>query len=1282
LPVFAQNDRGAGANANRTKSISEWSFSTVPSLPKVVIDPKKVPQPVVTGKFDFSLAYTPDYVGAGIERRFYIELQEDDESGESLPKLEVTTSDSIGYLDRNANIYLIDEYQPETKQPIIGEPVKITTDKGEEYTVVKVRTGTRRYYFGTRRRDHNAHVTFRNPATGGTLTVRLKIYDIYDMARPHVLLDQDTTLIGDGKGQRVVIPQIFPIGMGGDVLPYTKQKSRYAKPARSTDQGQTQLLKYSSEDIWRGMPDSSARLSTDVSFVKPNLEPLRYMGIIHGKASPHSTDPLHGYRYYADKNGTRIPSNDIENDDFSSGVFPDDGFVPARYNHVRMPLAQNRWAAFNPKNQIRPLGILTFERERQQSRLAERYADQYQRTGNPEYAYRGLLLLSRIGLEMNFRSFMQHYRTKGDQDEIRKRLSTNTVMRKLSLSVLFGVGLGESREMFRLIPTYEKLFPALDETSGDLVAFLRKKGLPIENTRDVKWLIERIYLSWVQANIHRQSYFNFPHSHVLVTQVIDLLGYPDDQLLDILYEGRPGTHYPISSARHMFDSEFTKDGIKSENIGGYNTGAVNGAGEVLLSMEDVADDSGRKPNYDRLHNALLSNVHLALVPSRRARAKWGMADNMFPYEGMLGSSYRIDGWEGRDPFPWYYGDVFGQNSDTMFLKAFSLKPDPRIAWAFLHSGPFDEIATKETSAGRVVWQDRTYEFTWDDLRTAAATLPDDWRTGVFPITSLNLSILRRGKGFYERACTIGTGATGRSLYDQMELKLFGFRNHLITRSDVESGLVENAGWQYVTDGSDLIGKGVLHTNGDYFALADHEVSRFQRNEITGDTFQETTASSYQVLPDDGWQSRINALVDIDEKHFYLIDLYRMREGEDHWRLLSLLPNAETTFVGLEFSAENASLQGGDISVLPTYGSSIVDFSGAKRADGRNGWIAGSRTTVMDGLSMRLHSLFDGQSQIYVGSPELRGSGATKTQEILGQEMILWNHKRQGTENRPYLSQLLNVMEFYGGNTSVPQIRSAKYLEIEGKDEFGFKPLGCEIELPDRTDYFIFSASQHHKEMRLPNGHVMGLKGRIAHAAFSRDKELIQLEIIGGTHLTCAGETIQSIPEIRGEIASADAQRNQIVVTAESRVPDFVSDDYLKRKEINLRRGLFEQTYQIGEAEISDDRMQVEMKLHLPIVSLKSKVTGIKPDRLEMESLFIDWNTSIHGSRVRGSSGDMYVVDGKESPGSSGLIFYPKAQSHRFTKDTLEREFSVGETVSLYDYWIGDNIRIPITRDLR
>jgi hypothetical protein len=803
--------------------------------------------------------------------------------------------------------------------------------------------------------------------------------------------------------------------------------------------------------------------------------------------------------------------------------------------------------------------------------------------------------------------------------------------------------------------------------------------LPIENERDVKWLIERIYLSWAQANIHRQSYFNFPHSHVLLTQIVDLLGYPDQQLLDVLYEGRPGTHYPISSARHLFDTDFTKDGIKSENIGGYNTGAVNGAGEVLLSMEDAGDGS-RTPNYGRLHNALLCNIHLSLVPSKRARAKWGMADNQFNYEGVHGSSYRIDAWAGREAFPYYYGDVWGPTSDTMFLKSFSLKPDPRIAWAFLRTGPFAEIEKKKAASGKVTWQDRAFGLAWEDLHAAADRIPDDWRTGVFPITSLNLNILRRGTGLYERACTIGAGTSGRSLYDQMELKVFGFRSHLITRSGVESGIVENAGRQDIGDGSDLIGHADVHANSKYFALADHQVSRFQRSEPPADTLSESVASAYRVLPNEGWQRRINALVDIDEKHFYLIDLYRMRGGEDHWRQLSLLPEAETTFAGLNFGEAKASLRGGEVSVLPRYGKHAVDFPEARKATGRNGWSAVSTATDRDGLSMKLHALFDGGAEVFAGHPQLRAREVEPARTIGGQEMLLWNHPRPNQAGEPYRSQLLNVIEFYGGQSSGPQIRSATTLEVEGADEFGFQPLGCEIALPDRTDYFIFSASQTNKEMKLPNGQVMQLAGRIGHAAFDRENRLIHLEVIGGTQLSCAGHNVESAPEIAGEITAADTEENSIWITAKAPMPEFVTADYLKSKGINLQRGLFQQTYQIDAAEISADRKRMKLKLHLPIIALRSKITAIKPDRLELESLYIDRNTSIHGSRVRGLSGRMFVADGKDNPHGSQLIFYPQAQPDKFTRDTLKKEFRVGQTVNLHDYWIGDTVRIPLNRD--
>jgi hypothetical protein len=147
------------------------------------------------------------------------------------------------------------------------------------------------------------------------------------------------------------------------------------------------------------------------------------------------------------------------------------------------------------------------------------------------------------------------------------------------------------------------------------------------------------------------------------------------------------------------------------------------------------------------------------------------------------------------------------------------------------------------------------------------------------------------------------------------------------------------------------------------------------------------------------------------------------------------------------------------------------------------------------------------------------------------------------------------------------------------------------------------------------------------------------------------------------------------------VPEFVTPGYLQRRGVNLKRGLFQQIYQIDKAEISADRKGVKLRLHLPIVSLRSKITAVKPDRLELESLYVDWNTSIHGSRGRGAGGRMFVVDGKEGAHGSQLILFPRAQESPFDRQTLAEEFRIGQTISLYDYWIGDTIRIPLNRDL-
>lgn len=335
-------------------SISEWNFHVTPKLEPVIIDPQNVAQPESKGTPGFTVNYAPDFLAVDIERRFYIEIQE---GTQELPKLELSHSPSITYLDRNPDIALIDELQPELEQDILGEPMPATLNSGAKHTMVKVRTGARRYYFKTTARDHEASVTFTNPKTQGSITVPIKIYDLFDMARTHHLLAQDTKLIGGGPGDIAIIPQIFPVGQGGQVLPFTKQKANLPKPTKNKkDKGKTALLENTDAEIWNSMHDSGARLSISASFAKPNLDALEKLGLINEDFKPNSTDPIHGYQFFVDANGKRIPSNHIEADDYSSGWFPDDGFAPPRFHHRRVPLVPVALGQIQPKSTHPPTG--------------------------------------------------------------------------------------------------------------------------------------------------------------------------------------------------------------------------------------------------------------------------------------------------------------------------------------------------------------------------------------------------------------------------------------------------------------------------------------------------------------------------------------------------------------------------------------------------------------------------------------------------------------------------------------------------------------------------------------------------------------------------------------------------------------------------------------------------------------------------------------------------------------------------------------------------------------
>lgn len=1271
--LFVQLD---SFSLGRTEGISEWSFKQVIDLPIIEIDPRKARPVEINGTFGLTLKYAPDFTGIDIQRRFYIELAE-----KSVPskELKIKTSDSIEFLGRNRDIFEIDEFLPHETQEIIGSPFDVILEEEKKVKAVKVRTRTRRYYFKTKARDLSAFVNFIEIESGGSLRVPITIYDMYDMERKHVILEQNTTLIGGVDNGSVIIPQVFPVGMGDKVIPYVKSSSSKEKPKFRYQELDTNLLKFSDEELWMGMPDTSARLSISAVMAGENLEALKNIGLIEGKWVFNSEHPLKGYQYFQDENGKRIPTNDLESDDFSSGEFPDDGFVPTLYNHSRIPIASHRWAALQPKNQIRPMSILTYHRVKAQAELAKEYADLYQKSGNVEFAYRGLLVLTRIGLEMKFRSFMQHYRTKADFDQIDKRLSTNTVLRKLSLSVLFGVGLEETRLMDSLINCYESLFSALPESSEKLVAFLRNKKLPITSQRDIQWLIERIYLTWLQANIHKQSYFNFPQSHLIVSRIIKLLDYPQNPLYEILFEGKSGTHYSFSSARHLLDKDYTKDGIKCENIGGYNTGAVNGTVEVLNELETLKNEND-EVRYNRLNDALLSSIQLTMTPSIRARAKWGMADDQFNYESVHGSSFKMDSWHGRESFPFYYGDVWGKDSDSVFLKSFEKRKDARIAWSFLNTGEFSEIEKKKNAFGEVVWKKRKFPFSWEELRNSAATLRTNWRVGVSPVTSLNLNLLRRGKGIYERTCSLGLGATGRSLYDQMELKVFGFRSHLISRSGVKYGLVENAGRQNVEDGSSLTGYGSIFSNGKYFAFSDHELFNFKKNDAKGKNLDGHSVSYYKIYPKKCVQRRMNFLVDVGEKYFYLIDLYRMRGGVDHWRQMSLLPNAINKYEGVSILQDHGtSLLANEVSVLPSYGNHFVDVVSPKVFVSGKSWTLTSQVSDFDGLTMKLHSVSDGGARVYSGFPRLRDSGHRRKELFLGQEMVFWHHPKSKNNQDTYTSEVMNIIEFFGGECVSPQIHSVQRIKVSGPDESGFEPVGIEVKLKNRTDYFLLSASDKTKVMKLPNQELFELDGRVGFATYDSKDSLEHLEIIHGKSLVCGNHVIDSVPEISGKIVAVNSSNNRVVISTKVPIPDFITEEFLVGKMANIKKGIFKETYKIEEALLDENRNKIILRFHLPVISLKSKVTKISSNAIKLEAVYTDWNFSIHGSVVEGRSGKMFRIDCKDAPKGDWLFFHPQSQGKNFDGNTLNDEFTSGDTIKIYDYWLGDSIQIPVNQ---
>jgi len=1246
-PFLLRSKAVLGEIMNKHCALAGFLWSAVATMPTLaeaavnkeirVITADTVHRPYAEGTPRFTVSFAPDYVACDIPRRFYIELEMPQKD---CPALDVRHEGCVRLLDKNDFVTQLDSE---------------ARDVGRERIV-------RRFYFETLKRAEKTEIRFR--LGQDAVVVPLVIWDFSDLRRFRLVND-------------VKLPRRYPLHGSLACL-----KQRQAKPAKPRTGGRPRHLRANSRarfdqdiDVRRFTADEAWIICPDTSAMGSQME--------------GSPDPIHGndvykaggahypYRlimptpgnvnsWYAISpvDGRRIPSNDWAAGDYHTGPFIDDGFNGLEYDGRRHHFVAmvGQWR-----------GELSYG-------LPYIAAENYIRTGDAHCLHLALVGLSRLALEHQFLAAMPHHRKAHGLRHKNLRFVDATPLSKGGNSGLLMTGIGTSAHIGKLYDAYDRVFPYIDDDPG-IIPFLRAKGLPIENVEDLKrFLEEGIFLVWTQIALDGQCHVNFPGTENRFLHAISVLDYPITDFVDIAYKGHPG-YWSSGFMRQLIGDGIHRDGVKFESPGGYNGLGNLSVLRVFEQMEEYLNrHPGRFPpdKYPRMSMSrrflTAAESHIEHAPTQYTRIFLGDAGGLPVFGNPVGLK------DDKTPTTvprerWFFGDENAEFFETVYAHY----QDPKVAWALLNTDG---------------WRpSRGFPFTREQLQTNAADLPANWRSRGRLLSGPGISLLRSGAGENERCLYSQYGVLTHAGESEMGLFLDAFQTRLITpwgypknwehwyrtwctnNAGRHFPIVENPAKvrHFVRDWNAVRISGVNELNYDAGSIhvSDVRADWLYDQKRWLDTLS-PDESRYRVL-DDGWQRRVQVLVDVSDREFYVLDFYRIEGGKDHWRTLNTLDGpCEVRGVQLTKQA-TGTLAGPDVDY---YDKEWIKQHGGDRLalgfthlynvhKGRAGdepWTATWKVNDSEGLKIRLTAIESQNAEINLCDARDPSNSVSTVRKF-----IVWHH--DGNGGQKLKSQVLSALDAYWEH---PVIQGATSLKVEGKDERGYAPAGCEIFLKERRDYFILSAdADEEKEMALPDGTRLKLKGRIGYLSLSPDGEVLNMAMLGGTRLDYGDQAItRSAASYRATIASADYDDWSITLTPAHHTPE-----ELVGKHLYVQRGGRLIGFEARRAERTDDGLKVTLNCDplMYAATIRGHQDGWLKFRLRPAhslTVRLSFNRTYHGASVIGRRGTRYLVDTVTPDGV-------RLRGEGIDMAQVAKDFPVGSTVNVYDYAAGDTVEVPL-----
>lgn len=919
--------------------------------------------------------------------------------------------------------------------------------------------------------------------------------------------------------------------------------------------------------------------------------------------------------------GEEYPSNDFGNDDFTSGEFPDDGIGGG---YVRDGKHYGFIAETAQFYDHRMLAV------------PSTCARAYIATDDVRYLHKALVAFSRLAVEYAYLATMTHHRHRNTADQV-ERLGQSRFEEGPFLS---GTGftvysIDQPGYMDSLARAYDLIFPDIAKDDG-IIPYLQAKGFAVQSPEDVRRFIEEnLFAVWLQGAMDNSCSSNEPFQQWGFARIAEMLNYPTEDLMQWLYDGS-------GKMRIFVPNTFFRDGAPYESTGGYNGMHVSALGPIIDSVEHMRSMRPEQFPDDRFP---------PLSKSRRYQNVFDFdmdtvtIDRSFPAVGDTG---------GPPAYSELPRQTWQAGGAEAYERAYKLFQHPKFAWALANFSGWSP------SAG--------FPFTREQIETAAAEWPDDWNDGSSLHDGYGLAILRGGTGDSKRAAWLHYGrARGHLQDDHMDLGLHAYKGVLLQHM----GYPRNWGyWEYSWTSHNLARQIPFVTQTAQPQLF-ADAGPVHLAEARAQTFIDRVdeGKGYE-LPQDQWQRRLVATVDVDDERFYCVDWYRISGGREHWWAFHAQEGDFTTS-GIELQPqEKGTLAGpdvpyGDPEWLAANGCSkgLYGWSGpmfgfahlynVQRGASDGGWSADWKLQSGNGLHLRL---------TIPQSPGTKVAICDGTSPAGGNPYEMKWIMLHKTAQEPVQTQVLSLIEAY---KDAPVIRQARALPLSGEDEAGFSASACTVELADRTDTLFASAAPD--VLRQAEGGFR-FSGRFGLWA-EKGGEPVSLVLVGGTELTKGGLGIRmQSSEFQGAIVSVDRATESIVVSPAPQNPQAMVGATIYTVNANRRS---------AQRVLKAEAVPEGVKLHLDLDSRigTGKVSATEDFRIGTATEFpLNRYRYYHGARiVNHDSTAEYRIDDVRS--MAAAIIDRQAHPEALAA-TLKQQFPEGSWFNVYDYGVGDEVIWP------